>query len=143
MNDTVMERLGRYQIREIIGEGAMARVYKAYDPEINRTLAIKLLKSQLRGDDEYHVRFLREAKGAGVLSHPNIVTVFDVGDDGGHPYIAMELVEGTTLADLVKDGKKPLPTKDDRRDRHPARRARSTTRTARASSTATSSPATS
>ena len=84
MNDTVMERLGRYQIREIIGEGAMACVYKAFDPEINRPLAIKLLKAQLRLDGEYRNRFLREAKGAGVLSHPNIVTVFDVGEDQGH-----------------------------------------------------------
>ena len=67
----------------------MACVYRAYDPDINRTLAIKLLKAQLRLDSEYHTRFLREAKGAGVLSHPNIVTVFDVGEDQGHPYIAM------------------------------------------------------
>ena len=110
MNDTVMERLGRYQIREIIGEGAMACVYKAFDPEINRPLAIKLLKAQLRLDGEYRNRFLREAKGAGVLSHPNIVTVFDVGEDQGHPYIAMELVEGDTLAEEIKTHK-PLTTR--------------------------------
>ncbi|MFO1310809.1 MAG: protein kinase [Burkholderiales bacterium] len=109
MNDTAMQRLGRYQIREIIGEGAMACVYKAFDPEINRQLAIKLLKAQLRLDGEYRTRFLREAKGAGVLSHPNIVTVFDVGEDQGHPYIAMELVEGATLAEEIKSGK-PLNT---------------------------------
>src|SRR5258708_20497141 len=106
-----MEKVGRYQIREPIGEGAMAKVFKAYDPDINRELAIKVLKSQLRGDSEYHTRFLREAKGAGVLSHPNIVTVFDVGDDAGHPYIAMELVDGATLADLVKVDN-PIPTND-------------------------------
>jgi serine/threonine protein kinase/HAMP domain-containing protein len=107
-----MEKVGRYQIREAIGEGAMAKVFKAYDPDINRDLAIKVLKSQLRGDSEYHLRFLREAKGAGVLSHPNIVTVFDVGDDGGHPYIAMELIEGPTLSDLVQGpDKKLLPVK--------------------------------
>ena len=111
MNDTAMERLGRYQIREIIGEGAMACVYKAYDPEINRALAIKLLKAQLRLDGEYRNRFLREAKGAGVLSHPNIVTVFDVGEDQGHPYIAMELVEGQTLAEELK-ARKAISTKD-------------------------------
>jgi serine/threonine protein kinase/HAMP domain-containing protein len=112
MNETArMERLGRYQIREIIGEGAMACVYKAFDPEINRALAIKLLKAQLRLDGEYRNRFLREAKGAGVLSHPNIVTVFDVGEDQGHPYIAMELVEGGTLADEIKI-KKTLSTHD-------------------------------
>ena len=108
--EKVVEKVGRYQIRELIGEGAMATVFKAYDPDINRTLAIKLLKSQLRGDSEYHVRFLREAKGAGVLSHPNIVTVFDVGDDDGHPYIAMELIEGPTVSEFVQ-GKKALPVR--------------------------------
>ena len=112
MDDTTqMERLGRYQIREIIGEGAMACVYKAFDPEINRALAIKLLKAQLRLDGEYRNRFLREAKGAGVLSHPNIVTVFDVGEDQGHPYIAMELVEGQTLAETLKS-RQALSTRD-------------------------------
>ena len=100
----MMEKLGRYQIREIIGEGAMARVFKGYDPEIDREIAIKLLKSQLADDDQYRLRFLREAKGAGTLSHPNIVTIYDVGVDGKHPYIAMELVDGMTLTDLIRSG---------------------------------------
>ena len=114
----------------------MACVYKAFDPEINRPLAIKLLKAQLRLDGEYRDRFLREAKGAGVLSHPNIVTVFDVGEDQGHPYIAMELVEGGTLAEEIK-ASKPLSTPRHRRDRHPAHaRARLRAQEA-ASSTAT------
>ncbi len=98
-----MERVGRYEIQESIGEGAMARVYRAHDPDIDRTVAIKLLKTQLREDREYRVRFLREAKGAGILSHPNIVTVFDVGDQNGHPYIAMEYVEGPTLSMLLRE----------------------------------------
>ena len=100
-----MEKLGRYQLIEIIGEGAMARVYKAYDPEINRGIAVKLLKAQLAADSNYRQRFLREAKGAGVLSHPNIVTIYDVGVDDDRPYIAEELVEGMTLADLMRSGK--------------------------------------
>jgi len=104
-----MEEVGRYQIDELVGEGAMARVFKAYDPKIDRTLAIKLLKSQLLADDEYRARFLREAKGAGILSHPNIVTVFDVGEEDNHPYLAMEWVEGATLADLLKEGKTFTP----------------------------------
>lgn len=98
-----MERVGRYEIQESIGEGAMARVYKAHDPDIDRTVAIKLLKTQLREDRDYRVRFLREAKGAGILSHPNIVTVYDVGDQDGHPYIAMEYIEGPTLAVLLRE----------------------------------------
>ena len=100
-----MEKLGRYEIREIVGEGAMARVYKAYDPEIDRTLAVKLLKSQLADDDQYRLRFLREARAAGVLSHPNIVTIFDVGVDGKKPYIAMELIEGMTLSEILGSDK--------------------------------------
>jgi len=100
-----MEKLGRYEIREIVGEGAMARVYKAYDPEIDRTLAVKLLKSQLADDDQYRLRFLREARAAGVLSHPNIVTIFDVGVDGKKPYIAMELIEGMTLSEVLGSDK--------------------------------------
>ena len=101
-----MEKLGRYQLIEIIGEGAMARVYKAYDPEINRSIAVKLLKEQLAADSQYRARFLREAKGAGILSHPNIVTIYDVGVDDERPYIAEELVEGLTLADLMKSERK-------------------------------------
>jgi serine/threonine-protein kinase len=104
-----MEEVGRYQIDAVIGEGAMAKVFRAYDPKIDRTLAIKLLKSQLLGDDEYRARFMREAKGAGILSHPNIVTVFDVGEEDSHPYLAMEWVEGATLADLLKQGKTFTP----------------------------------
>ena len=100
-----MQEVGRYQIDEMSGEGAMARVYKAYDPKIDRTLAIKALKAHLLADDEYRARFLREAKGAGILSHPNIVTVFDVGEEDRQPYIAMEWVDGPTLADLLKEGK--------------------------------------
>ena len=104
-----MQEVGRYQIDEMSGEGAMARVYKAYDPKIDRTLAIKALKAHLLADDEYRARFLREAKGAGILSHPNIVTVFDVGEEDRQPYIAMEWVEGRTLADLLKEGKSFTP----------------------------------
>jgi len=101
-----MHSVGRYQLKETLGEGAMAKVFKAYDPEIDRTLAIKVLRPELLSDGEYRARFLREAKGAGVLSHSNIVTVFDVGvDRANNPYIAMEYVEGGTLTSLLKDGK--------------------------------------
>ncbi len=104
------ERVGRYEIRALIGQGAMAAVYRAHDPEINRPIAIKLLQQELCENDGYRLRFIREAKGAGVLSHPNIVTVHDVGEQGGRPYIAMELVEGPTLAELLRE-KKPVDTR--------------------------------
>jgi serine/threonine-protein kinase len=79
----------------------MADVYRAYDPGINRVLAIKVLKPEFRQSRQYTARFLREAKAAGALSHPNIVTIFDVGEESGYPYIAMELLDGETLDVLV------------------------------------------
>jgi len=98
------QQVGRYQILERIGRGAMATVYKAYDPEINRTLALKFLQPDLCVDEEHRSRFLREAKAAGGLSHPNIVTVFDVGEIQGRPYIAMELLDGTPLSEIMRPG---------------------------------------
>jgi serine/threonine-protein kinase len=98
------QQVGRYQILERIGRGAMATVYKAYDPEINRTLALKFLQPDLCVQEEHRSRFLREAKAAGGLSHPNIVTVFDVGEIQGRPYIAMELLDGTPLSEIMRPG---------------------------------------
>lgn len=103
-----MDHVGRYEIQSPIGEGAMATVYRAHDPDIDRIVAIKLLKTQLREDPEYRARFLREAKGAGVLSHPNIVTVYDVGEQDGHPYMAMEFIEGPTISAILRE-KRVLP----------------------------------
>ena len=71
--------IGRYRIDALLGSGSMAHVYKAFDSKINRTVAIKLLKKNNCLDDEYYNRFLSEAKAAGFLSHPNIVTIYDVG----------------------------------------------------------------
>ncbi len=93
----MLETVGRYKVQEKIGEGAMADVYRAYDPSINRPLAIKVLKNEFLQDEEYAARFLREAKAAGALSHPNIVTIFDVGEVSGHPFIVMELLDGKPL----------------------------------------------
>jgi serine/threonine-protein kinase len=97
-----MRTVGRYQLNERIGEGAMADVYRAFDPEIGRSLAIKLLKPEYRQSEECCSRFLREARAAGVLSHPGIVTIHDVGESEGDPYIAMELLDGEPLDDLLK-----------------------------------------
>ncbi|MCU7906321.1 MAG: protein kinase [Candidatus Thiodiazotropha sp. (ex Epidulcina cf. delphinae)] len=95
------ETIGRFSLIEEIGEGAMSIVYKAFDPEINRTLAIKLLRGECAADPEYRYRFLQEAKAAGKLTHPNIVTIFDVGEADQGPYIAMEVLEGRTLEEMM------------------------------------------
>ena len=106
-----MRLVGRYELRELIGEGAMAEAGRAHDPSSDRVLAIKLLKPEYRRNPEYVTRFLREAKAAGALAHPNIVTIYDVGEADGYPYIAMELLEGEPLdAILAKVGKLPVET---------------------------------
>ena len=82
----------------------MADVYRAFDPHIARPLAVKVLKSEFLRDRQYADRFLREAKAAGALSHPNIVTIYDVGEADGTPYIVMELLEGRPLDRVLQDG---------------------------------------
>ena len=107
--DFRVQQIGRYLIEARIGEGAMADVYRARDPGIGRTIAIKVLKPELRSNAEVVERFLREARAAGRLSHPHIVTIHDVGEVDDYPYIAMELVEGTTLDELIRsNGALPL-----------------------------------
>jgi serine/threonine-protein kinase len=102
----MMQKIGRYEIEGTIGRGAMGVVYRARDPIIGRALAIKVvsLSGNLPDDakEEYRQRFFREAQAAGNLHHPNIVTVFDAGEEHGVPYIAMELVEGESLAQRLR-----------------------------------------
>jgi eukaryotic-like serine/threonine-protein kinase len=92
---------GRYRVERPLGHGGMATVYLARDEELHRPVAIKLLAENLAGDAALRQRFLREAKLAARLSHPNVVNVYDAGEtDAGMPYIVMEYVPGTTLAEL-------------------------------------------
>ena len=99
----VQKTLGRYEIRSELGSGAMATVYRAFDPEIKRDLAIKVLRAELAEDEEHRERFLREAHSAGSLNHDNIVQIFDIGETNNHPYIAMEILEGRTLQDILAE----------------------------------------
>jgi eukaryotic-like serine/threonine-protein kinase len=101
----MIKNLGRYQILERIGEGAMADVFRAYDPSIDRALAVKILKQDYRQDSDYTAWFLREAKSAGALSHPNIVTIFDAGYMDDQSFIVMELLEGKPLDELIDEGR--------------------------------------
>jgi eukaryotic-like serine/threonine-protein kinase len=97
-----MNMLGRYRIDTKIGEGAMADVYRGHDESIDRPVAIKVLKEELARDAELSARFLREARAAGALNHPNIATIYDVGTAEGVTYIAMELVEGEALDTVLQ-----------------------------------------
>ncbi len=92
----------RYQIIKTIGEGGMANVYLAYDTILDRNVALKVLRGDLSNDEKFVRRFQREALSASSLSHPNIVEMYDVGEDEGQYYIVMEYVDGKTLKQLVK-----------------------------------------
>ena len=104
------ERFGRYEVIDELGDGAMGRVYRAWDPAVNRVVAVKTIKSEyLTRDtaDEYLKRFRREAQSAGGLNHPAIVRVFDLGED----FLVMELVEGRTLHRLIREEGRLAPEK--------------------------------
>jgi tRNA A-37 threonylcarbamoyl transferase component Bud32 len=102
-------RLGPYEILSPIGAGGMGEVYAARDTRLDRRVAIKVLAADLASDRAHLARFTREAKAASALNHPNIVSVFDVGESDSLAYVAMELVEGRTLGETLSDG--PLPTR--------------------------------
>jgi predicted Ser/Thr protein kinase len=92
----------RYKVEGTLGEGGMARVYRGTDEVLGRTVAIKVLADRYAGDDRFVTRFRREAQAAAALSHPNVVAVYDTGDDGPAHYIVMEYVEGETLSEVLK-----------------------------------------
>ncbi len=93
---------GRYRLERRLGGGGMATVHLAHDVELDRPVAVKLLADHLAGDPELRERCVREARIAARLAHPNVVAVYDAGEDAGTPYIVMEHVEGETLADLLR-----------------------------------------
>lgn len=118
MVDSMAHRLGgRYEVRSLIGRGGMAEVHLGYDTRLHRIVAIKMLRADLARDSVFQARFRREAQAAASLNHPNIVAVYDTGEeviagaDGrgvSVPYIVMEYVEGHTVKDLLSDGT-PVP----------------------------------
>jgi len=89
--------IGRYRIIDRLGKGAMGVVYSAHDSLMERSVAIKIMMTDIEDDPEISTRFYREARAAGQLVHPNIITIFDMGEDDGRPFIVMELLEGQTL----------------------------------------------
>ena len=97
-----MDVIGKYQLVRLIGEGGMGRVYEAIDPIIGRRVAIKTISLNTVIDAETRSRFFREAQAAGQLSHPNLITIHDIGDAEGTPYIVMELLEGMDLQQKLK-----------------------------------------
>jgi eukaryotic-like serine/threonine-protein kinase len=102
---------GRYLIEDTLGHGGMAVVYLARDAELGRPVALKLLAENLAGEGDVRKRFVREAQLAARLSHPNVVHVYDAGEDDGRPFIVMEYVPGETLAQIL-DRRRNLPTSE-------------------------------
>jgi len=101
-------RLGRYEIRALIGEGGMGQVYRATDTGIGRNVAIKVLPPNLASEQQRLQRFEQEAKAAGALNHPNVLAIYDVGTHDGAPYVVSELLEGETLRDRLQSNALPL-----------------------------------
>jgi serine/threonine-protein kinase len=99
-----IDRIGRYQVKSVLGQGGMATVYHAYDPNFERDVAIKVLTVSLQSDAQFRARFDREAKTIAQLEHPAIVPVYDFGEQDGQPYIVMRYMSGGTLADRLKNG---------------------------------------
>ena len=92
---------GRYEIESKIGQGGMSYVYRAKDTKLDRIVAIKMLKEECSGDEEFLEKFRNEARSAANLTHPNIVAAYDAVDEGELHYIVMELVEGITLKNYI------------------------------------------
>ena len=89
---------GRYEILGKIGEGGMGEVYSAHDTVLDRNIAIKLLPSEINSDDERKSRFRQEARVVSALNHPNIITIYEIGENDHGSFLATELVDGTTCA---------------------------------------------
>ena len=94
--------IGKYHILELVGEGAMGVVYKAKDSVLDRMVAVKVMNDAIARQDELRTRFLREAQAAASLQHPNVVSIYDLGEVDGHLYIAMEFIQGADLEELMQ-----------------------------------------
>jgi Tol biopolymer transport system component len=101
-------KLGPYEIQSIVGAGGMGEVYRAHDSRLNRTVAIKVLPASFSADRDRLQRFAQEARAAAALNHPNILSIFDIGEEKGAPYVVSELLEGETLRERLRNGALPI-----------------------------------
>src|SRR6266498_2905176 len=104
MTLTAGTRFGPYEILATLGAGGMGEVYRARDPRLGREVALKVLPEEVSRDEDRLARFEQEARSASALNHPNIVTIHDIGQAESASYIAMELVDGQTLREIVVEG---------------------------------------
>nr|MBA3693965.1 serine/threonine protein kinase [Acidobacteriota bacterium] len=102
------QQIGHYKIRSAIGAGGMGEIYLAQDTRLERRVALKILPEKFTADSDRLNRFVREAKSASALNHPNIITIYEIGESDGTNFIATEFIEGETLRDRLMGGKMPL-----------------------------------
>src|ERR1051325_9059650 len=107
MKPLPVRTIAHYRILEPIGAGGMGAVYKAHDSKLDRIVALKLLPAEYVSQEDRRRRFFQEARAASALNHPHILTIYEVGEDDGHPYIAMEYIEGETLRQKIKNNGLP------------------------------------
>src|ERR1700746_2089984 len=108
------QTIGRYRVEKLLGSGAMGGGYRAYDPAIDSLVSIKVLRPDLIGasdSEQLLQRFRREARAAGRRFHPNIVAIWDFGDDNGMPFLAMEYVEGRRLDEIIRSSGPLVPSR--------------------------------
>ena len=110
-----LDQIGKYKILGKIGQGAMGEVYKAHDAVLNRLVAIKTISADLGADETLRKRFEREAQSAARLNHPNIITVYDYGEEHDKIYMAMELLEGIDLKQTIAQRRAAVPRREARR----------------------------
>src|SRR3982750_3554476 len=103
------QKIGRYEVNAKLGEGGMGQVFTALDPELGRSVAIKLLPSEFTTDAERRSRFRQEARVISTLNHPNIITIYEVGENEHGSFLATEFVEGRTLRDVIRNESLTLP----------------------------------
>src|SRR5262245_1627197 len=99
------EKIGKYQIVSKLGQGAMGEVFRAHDPVLNRDVAVKRISAGLDADEMVRKRFMREAQAVALLSHPHIITVYELGFQGDQAFMAMELLEGKDLKWVIANRK--------------------------------------
>src|SRR6202011_6036658 len=102
--------IGRFEVRQRLGEGAFGVVYRAYDPQLDREVALKVAKAEMLATPQRVERFLREAKAAAQLRHPHIVPLFETGRDGDTHFIAAALIDGHTLAHAIDEDRPDIRT---------------------------------
>ena len=112
MSESKSKKIGKYDVLDILGRGGMGVIYKAVDPAIGRQVAIKMITGAYSEDPDLLKRFYREAQSTGTLQHPNIVTVYELGDLDGTPYLVMEFLDGEGLDKVIAE-KRPMPLVED------------------------------